>query len=326
VTAYLGKILSAIKNNWGKFFVFLFCVMVFLFVLFPLDDLGDFVSAQITKYVPKTYVRFDKMGISLIPQPGVQLKQVYVETGDLPPLAAQELTLTPSMGALLSNKPYGHFSAKGFMKGSVDVKTGSGKRSEAGVDRIQLDVSAENLSLFDMKGLLNLPVVMRGQLSMDLKNGQIDPKFGEQPEMDISMKIEKFDLPAANVQTAMGPITLPEIKIGQILVTGRLYSGRITITEAKIGKEGDEIFGNIKFNMGLTLNMVRDGQNEYFVPTMGNYNAEVDLKVKKSFQDRASLPWFLLDQYKTALPDGSQFRIKISGANFMSNPTIGVLQ
>ncbi len=319
----LGKLLSAIKNNWGKFILFLVFVLVFVFVLFPLDDLGDLVSSQVAKLTNNSiYVRFDKMGISIVPQPGMQLKQVYIETTNLAPLSAQELTLAPSIPGLLQQKPFGHFSAHGFMKGSVDVKLGSGKRSDNNIERYQMDVNIANLSLLEIRRLVNLPVLLRGQLSMDLTNSQMDPSFSEQPEGDVVLKIDKFELPASNLQTPMGGLTLPELKLGQVSLKGRLSAGRLTIMDGTIGREGDEIFGHIKGNLQITISK----NGGILTPLLGGYSFDIDLNIKRSFQDKAALFLAFVDGYKTQTPDGGQYRIKISAANFMVPPSMGALR
>ncbi len=319
----LSQLLKAIKNNIGKFFIFLVFVLVFLFVLFPLDDLGDLVSSQVAKLTNNSiYVRFDKMGISIIPQPGMELKQVYIETSNLAPLSAQELTLSPSIPGLLQQKPFGHFSVRGFMKGALDLKIGSGKRSENSVERYQMDLNLTNFSLLEVRRLVNLPILLRGQMSLNLLEGQIDPTFTEQPESNVTLKIDKFELPASNLQTPMGGLTLPELKLGKIYLKGKLSGGRLNITEGVIGNEGDEIFGQIKGNLGITI--VKNGS--LFTPVISNYSVDVDLKVKRSFQDKAALFLAFLDLYKTPLPDGAQYRMKISAANLMIPPTVNALR
>ncbi len=319
----LSQLLKDIKNNSGKFFLFLVFVLVFLFVLFPLDDLGDLVSSQVAKITNNSiYVRFDKMGISIIPQPGMELKQVYIETSNLAPLSAQELTLSPSIPGLLQQKPFGHFSVRGFMKGALDLKVSSGKRSENSVERYQMDLNLTNFSLLEVRRLVNLPILLRGQMSLSLLEGQIDPTFTEQPESNVTLKIDKFELPASNLQTPMGGLTLPELKLGQISLKGKLSGGRLNITEGVIGNEGDEIFGQIKGNLGITI--VKNGS--LFTPVISNYSVDVDLKVKRSFQDKAALFLAFLDLYKTSLPDGAQYRMKISAANLMMPPTVNALR
>ena len=318
----LSQFLRGIKNNLGKFFLFLIFVVVFVFALFPLDDLGDLVSSQVAKLTHNSiYVRFDKMGLSIVPQPGMQLKQVYIETTSLAPLSAQELTLSPSIPGLLQQKPFGHFSARGFMKGTVDVSVGGGKRSENGVERYGLDINLANFSLAEVRRTLNLPLPLRGQASLDLANGQVDPTFVEQPETDLTLKVDRFELPASNLQTPVGPITLPELKLGQILLKGRMARGRLTITEGLIGREGDEVVGSIKGNMGLSVT----NTGGVLIPVVSNYSLDIDLKIKKSLQDRATFLGFL-DGYKTPLADGGQYRIKISGANLMAPPHMVLLR
>lgn len=319
----LIQLFRGIKNNWGKFFLFLFFTVVFVLVLFPLDDLGDLVSSQVAKLTHDSiYVRFDKMGISIVPQPGMQLKQVYIETATLAPLSAQELTLSPSIPGLLQQKPFGHFSARGFLKGGVDVRVGSGKRSDNGVERYGLDINLANFSLPEIRRILNLSVPLRGQISLDLANGQVDPTFTEQPETDILLKVDRFELPNSNLQTPMGPVNLPELKLGQISLKGRLSSGRLVITEGLIGREGDELTGTIKGNLGLTM----VAQSGTLIPVLGSYSVDLDLKVKKSFLDKAAFFLSLLERYKTPTADGAQYRMKLSAANLMGPPRMDPLR
>ena len=159
-------------------------------------------------------------------------------------------------------------------------------------------------------------------MNLDLANAQIDPAFTEQPEADITLKIDKFELPASNLQTPMGAVTLPELKLGQISLKGRLSGGRLNITDGIIGREGDEIFGHIKGNLGITIT----NNNGTLSPLFGGYNLDIDLKVKRSFQDKAALFLSFVDAYKNPLPDGGQYRIKISAVNFMMPPSIGALR
>ena len=107
-----------LKNSKLKFLVLVLSSLVFLFVLFPFDDLGDLVSSQVAKISGNSlYVQFEKLKMSIIPQPGVQLDEVFVESARMPALSASEIVITPSISGMIQKKPYGHVSAKGFSKG-----------------------------------------------------------------------------------------------------------------------------------------------------------------------------------------------------------------
>jgi len=141
--------------------------LVFVFLLFPFDDLSDLISSQVAKLTNNAlYVQFERLKMSLIPTPGVQMKQVHIESLTTPTLSASELTITPSVTGLIQQKPYGNISAKGFLKGDVILNMGKGTRSDNGVERQRIDVSAKKVSLHDLRELANLPVHLKGQLNL----------------------------------------------------------------------------------------------------------------------------------------------------------------
>jgi type II secretion system protein N len=307
----------------GKFFLFVLGLVVFTLILFPLDDLGDFVTSQVAKVTQNTiYVRFDRMGLSIVPQPGLELNDVYVETAATPPLSVQEMTLTPSLGALLHQQPFGHFSARGFMKGEVDIEISNGKRTEEGRARYQIDFEAEKLSLNDIRDLAGLPMVMRGQVDLNINEALVDPFFTAQPEGEVAIKIGSFDMPAT-ILPYMGGISVPELKLGQIVVNGRLSGGRLNISSGKIGSPGDEVHGDIKGNIGITF----QNTNGIITPFLGSYSLEVDLSVQNSFGQKVPLLDMALQQYKAQAPLGSsRYRMKLSASNIQLPPNMEALR
>ncbi|WP_415064009.1 type II secretion system protein GspN [Bdellovibrio sp.] len=315
----LRQLFRFIKEGKGKIFVMVFSSLVFLFFLFPFDDLSDLISSQVSKLSNNTvYVQFDKLKMSLFPQPGVKMDQVYIESIRTPALSAQELVITPSVSGIIQQKPYGHVSAKGLLKGDVDLHVGKGTKTENGVERQRLEVSAKKVSLHDLRELANLPVLLKGQLDLQT-TALADLSFQEQPDVELDLTISKFELPPSNVNTPMGPLTLPDLKLSTVELKGRLAAGRFIIETGTIGKPGDELYGSIKGNIGL--NIVNNGGA--FSHQIGAYNFEIDLKTKKSFQDRAALFLTFIDGYKTPTNEGSQYKFKVSATNPMMPPSIG---
>lgn len=318
----IKQVFTFLKNSKLKFLVLVLSAVIFLFVLFPFDDLGDLVSSQVAKISGNSlYVQFEKLKMSLIPQPGVQLNEVFVESSRMPALSASEIVITPSISGMIQKKPYGHVSAKGFLKGDVDIRVSKGARTDNGVERQQIDISAQKLNLMDLRELANLPVMLKGQL--DIKTTALaDLTFAEQPEVDIDIQIRQFELPPSNVNTAMGPLTLPDLKLSAVELKGRLSGGRFIIETGTIGRAGDELQGTIKGNMGLNVQNLGGTPN----PQMGAYNIEVDLKAKRSFQDRAALFLSFIDTYKTATAEGAQYKFKIFSNNPQIPPTMGAVR
>ncbi|XGC82169.1 type II secretion system protein GspN [Bdellovibrio bacteriovorus] len=315
----LRSFLKIIREGKAKIFAMVLSALVFLFFLFPFDDLSDLISSQVAKLSNNSvYVQFERLKMSLFPTPGVKMDHVYIESIRTPALSAEELVITPSVAGIIQQKPYGHVAAKGLLKGDVDVQVGKGTKTENGVERHKIEVSAKKISLHDLREMANLPVLLKGQLDLQT-TALADLSFQEQPDVEVDMVINKFELPPSNVNTPMGPLTLPDLKLSSVELKGRLAAGRFVIENGTIGKPGDEVYGTIKGNIGLTI--VNRGNG--FGQQIGAYNFEVDLKTKRSFQERAALFLTFIDGYKTPTSEGAQYKFKVSATNPMMPPNIG---
>jgi type II secretion system protein N len=317
----MEKILGGIKfifQNKSKIFLMLFSTFVFSFLLFPFDDLSDLVTAQVSKLTSnQVYLQFDKMHLGVIPSVGLHLKNVSVETPQISALTAQEFSVSPSLSTLIHQKPAGTISATGILKGNVEISLKSAGKTESGTDRQGIQLNAENISLAELKDLLSLPVYLKGKLDIS-SQAVIDLAFKEQPDMDLNVNIDKFELPPGNVQTMMGPLALPEIKLAQVQLKGRLSAGKFNIEEGKIGKPTDDLHGDIKGSLQLQLRNTSLG----IQPEMGEYNLQLNLNVKKDLQERAALFLSFIDQYKTATPEGARYAFRISAPNVQMPPTL----
>jgi type II secretion system protein N len=319
---YIRRILSWLFQNKGKFVLTFFSTLLFLLLLFPFDDLSDLVSSQVSKVTGnQVYLQFERMGLSLLPKPGMSFDSIYVETKAIPGLKADELTLSPALSSLITQKPAGTITANGFLGGNVEVSVSSGPKSDNGVERQKIVLSAKRLNLTQIRDLAQMPVVLKGNLDAS-STALIDLAFREQPDIDLTLKVEKFELPTSNIQTMMGPLTLPEIKLSSLELKGRLAAGKFLIENGVIGKSGDEIFGTIKGNMNLTL----QNQGAGIAPLPGAYSFDIDLNVKKSFQDKANLFLSFIDTYKIPNVDGAQYRFKVSAGGVEYPPNISALR
>ena len=309
---------SLLNRHKLKLVVLSLSTTIFLLLLFPFNDLSDLVTTQVAKMTNnQVYVQFDDMRLSVLPTPGVALDNVYVETPTLSGLKAQEVVATPSIRALIFQKPAGQLTAKGFLNGEVEVYLAPGKASDNGVPRNQIELEAKQLSLEQVKNLLQLPVTFRGNLDIE-SSALVDLSFQEQPDMDVVLKVDKFELPVANVQTPLGPVTLPDLKLSAIEMKGRLSSGKLLIEQGSLGRAGDELVGSIKGSLDLRIQNM--GGRMY--PVVGGYNLDIDLTVKKSFQDRATLFLTFIDGFKSQQADGAKYSFKVSASNLMMPPSL----
>jgi type II secretion system protein N len=318
----IKKFLSTVLNSKLKILVLMVSAIAFIFILFPFNDLGDLVSSQVARLTGnKLFLQFEELKMSVFPTPGMKFHQVFVEAAGFPGVGAQEIKITPSIGGMIAQKPFGTINAHGLFKGDVQITVKSGTRSDNGLERQRIEVSAQKLNLQELREVARLPVMMKGKLDLDT-SALIDLTFSEQPDMDITLSISQFELPPANVMTPMGPITMPDLKLSSVEIKGRLAGGKLIIENGVIGKESDELRGTITGNLDLTLTNVAGNVS----PTVGGYDFRVDLKARKNFQDRAALFLSFIDNYKTATADGSQYRFRVTAANTMVPPTIGALR
>ena len=256
--------------------------------------------------------------MSLFPTPGVKFEQVYVEAAGLSGVSAKEIKFAPSISGIIAQKPYGSVNAKGLFKGDVLISVKSGSRTEAGLERQKLEISAQKISLQDLHDMTRLPVMMKGNLNLETI-AMVDLTLSEQPDVDVNLSVSQFELPPANVMTPMGPLTMPDLRLSSIEIKGRLAGGKLIIESGQIGKDGDELRGTVSGNLDLSLTNVGGA----ITPILGGYDFKLDLRAKRNFQDRAALFLSFIDNYKTATPDGAQFKFRISAASTMIPPTIG---
>ena len=320
--ALLRKALSALFNSKLKFLVMLLSTVVFLLVLFPMNDLGDLVSSQVARLTGnKLFLQFEELKMSTFPSPGVKFEQVFVEAQGVPGISANEIRFTPSISGLISQKPYGSVNAKGLFKGDVRINVKSGNRSDNGVERQKIEIVAQKLNLQDLREVARLPVMIKGKLDLE-SIALVDLSFAEQPDVDVNLNISQFELPPSNVMTPMGSLTLPDLKLSTVELKGRLAGGKLIIENGLIGKEGDELRGNITGNIEVTLS----NAGGVISPLLGGYTFNVNLRAKRNFQDRAALFLSFIDAYKSPTAEGAEYKFKVSAINSMTPPSIGAVR
>lgn len=314
----IGALLGLIKKYRLPLLVFWLSTVLFLILLFPLNDVGDLISTQVSQATGnQVYFQFDELNLSVAP-PGLKMSQVYVETMNMAALRARDITVRPSISGLIRGKPYGYVEANGILRGDVTLNLGAGSNSDRGTERAQIDLKAQKVSLKELRSLLNVPFLIQGDLNLET-TALADLTFQEQPDMEVSLVLNRFELPPTNVNTAFGPLTLPELKLKQMELKGRLSNGSFVIEKGEIGKPGDEIQATLKGTMQMSLQNM-GGQ---IVPVFGGYNLDVDLRAQKSFQDKAGLFLSFLQSHQKA---PGQYKFKVAAPNFAAPPNISTLR
>lgn len=315
----LGALFGLIKKFRLPLVVFVLSTAIFLVMLFPLNDVGDLVSAQVSKATAnQTYLQFDNLELSVMPL-GLRMNQVYVETPAISALRINELTVRPSVSALIRNQPYGYAEANGILRGNITLSVGSGATSERGNERAQIAMKAEKVSLREVRNLLNLPFPIQGDLNVETQ-GLTDLTFQEQPDMELNLVLNQFELPPTNINTQFGPLTLPELKLKQVELRGRLSNGTFTIEKGEVGKTGDELQATLKGSIQMSL---RRNEMNQIIPVLGAYNLDVDLRTQSGFQQKAGLFLSFLQSHQKS---PGQYRFKVASSQFGIPPQISTLR
>lgn len=314
--------ISTLLAHKSKIFVSLLSAILFIALLFPFGDLVDLISTQVSRLTNnKVYLALENMKLSFLPTPGMKLERVFVETASIAGLSVKELTVTPSVSGLASQKPYGHVNAKGILGGNIDLHVQKGAPTDNGLERQKLDLKAERIQLNDIKSLATLPIQMRGQLNLD---GQalIDLTFQEQPDVDLKLQVAKLEIPPSSINTMMGPLSLPDVKLSKLELKGRWAAGRFIIENGNLGSAGDELSGTIKGSIDVRMQSA-GGRT---VPVMGAYNLELDLMTTPGFQEKAGLFLTFISAYKRETASGAQYKFRVSAANTQMPPSINAVR
>jgi type II secretion system protein N len=306
-----------ILNHKWKILLTLTLVIWFTVFLFPFNDLNDLVTAQISKFTNNTvFVQFDKMNLNPLTTT-LSLEKVYVETPQLSNITTEKLSISPALSALFTRKPSGTLHAQGFLKGDVDIHLSPMPKSDSGVEKSRIEMTGENINLKDLREMAGLSLPIKGQLQFT-SQAVADLALIEQPEVDLSMTIQHFELPPSSISLQeLGRMNLPEIKLALVELKGRLMNGKFLIETGKIGTPKDEFYGDVKGDLGLTFQNI----NGQVVPLFGAYNISLDMRANSSFKERAKFFLSFLDGYKTDLPGGAaHYKFKVQAAGSGMSP------
>lgn len=320
-------------NGIIKFFRFIFAhkwkinltiwfTVIFIFILFPFNDLNDLISAQISKLTQnRIFVQFEELHLNPF-GPKISMDKVFVESGSMPAITSDEISVSPSLSSLITQQPAGTITATGFLKGDVEIHLKSGTKTDSGLVRSKLEIQAKNLSVKEIRDLAQLPLVLRGTLNINA-NALADLTFTEQPEADLNLSILKFEMPSGSINSPeMGRVNLPEIKFANVELKGKLANGKFIIETGRLGDSKDDLSGDIKGDLMITFQNV----NGQITPLIGGYNIDLNLKANNAFITRAKSFLPLLDGYKTETPNGAQYKFKVQAMSMGMPPQFTRIQ
>lgn len=323
----MNKVFKSISNVFRfhklKIFALFMFFLFFMIYLFPFDDLTDLMTTKVSDLTHNlVYVQAEGMGIHWFPTPGVKLTSVVIQASSFPNVSANELSLSPSILALLKGSVGAHASAVGLFRGDVDLNYEEAEKNKSGQPNQKVQVNVSDVALQTMSQFLrdmNMgDYKLQGSLSMNAQ-AKIDPSFDEQPNANISLNIKNFVFPAYVANTPAGPLNLPELKFKKSNLKSNLAEGKLQIDELSFGDDKDELNCTLKGEIAARMSKDRPG------PDFGAYSFNVDIKVQQSFYNQNGAIFILLDQYKKPMPGGQRYSFKISGENTMAMPRMNAL-
>lgn len=293
------------SNKW-KIALTLLMTFIFFILLFPLSDLNDLISSQVSKLTGnRVFLQFEKMQLNPL-STSISLEKIYVETPQISSLTSEILDVAPSISALLTKKPGGKIAAKGFLKGELEISMHP-SASANGIEKSKIEINANNISLKEARQVANINLPIKGELNLT-SQAVADLTMTEQPELDLNLTIIKFELASTSIPLQdFGQIALPEIRLGKVELKGRLSNGKFMIENGKLGTNKDELYGEIKGDFSISFQNI-GGQ---ISPIIGAYNLSLDINALPSFKDKAKLFLSFLDGYKADSGAVSNYKFKI---------------
>lgn len=306
--------------KWFKLiFKILSLVLFFILLLFPMKDLRDLITLQVYERSGRTvFVLFNQLHFSFLP-PSIFIEDLELSSPQLPStLKSKNLKISPFSQLYISQIPAGKVELEGLFSGDLKGQIEKGPLKE-NIKTLNLELLADKINLTELATWLRLPILMNGQAQFDIK-GFFDPTFmAMQPDLDINLLIKNLNLPAAKIETQMGPLQLPELGLSQVKGDLRWSAGRLYLTKINLGQNKDQLTGLVTGSLGLNITATAPGQ---FAPVVSDYQIDLDLVVKSKLATQLSLLLIVLDPYKTATADGYRYQVRLQGQNTFTPPNI----
>lgn len=299
-------------HKFKLFFIFL-SFLASVVLIFPYNDLGDFVTREVAEITNnQVFVQFEQMGFDLLPQVGLAVEKVEIETAQFPPLKADYLSIAPSLLGLISFRPGFSLKARGLMKGNVNLVLKAGEKLESGDRKQIIDFEAEDVDIQELGELTPVPMKIQGQMETQTTIA-VDPGFIQQPEGNLSLSIRPIKI--LTVPTPMGTLSFNSLNFSILKIKGRMSTGKLIIEEGELGSPQDPIRGRIKGEMDLRFQR----QGNMIDTDPGMYDLKVELVTKGELPKELRILQALLGRAETKTLNGYQYLFKVSGSGMQSN-------
>ena len=315
LATFINPILNIFRNHKLKILGLFLSFIFFMYLLFPFNDLGDFVATKIAQVTQsQVIVDFDSLTFSFFPQPGLSLTNVSVETPFTPSLTAKYLEVAPSIMGLLALKPGVTVRAEDLLGGDLTLSTRGGDKISGSKMKQKVSLDLSRLNLGNISKVANLPMKVEGFISGSV-DSQVDPDLGEQPTADMTGRFEKVVFPEGTLLTPAGPLPVPTININDVSFEGHLDKGTLDVTKLVLGRPGGDLYVNL--NGKVDVKVVKGG----LVPVIvGGYEFNVHVQLGDVLKKSFGLYLPLLAAYQAA---GNTYAFSMTGTGTNSPPSLG---
>ncbi|MCB0391836.1 MAG: type II secretion system protein GspN [Bdellovibrionales bacterium] len=289
--------------------------------LFPYEDLSGLVTETVAKQTNnQVFISFDDLNLSLFPNIGLDMENVKLDIQNLPTIEVKAMSFSPSVSSLISKKIGFSSSFQGLLDGDIklSIKPTGETENKTPIHNVRLE--AENIQLSELKQFIKLPLNIKSRANLDI-NADVDYKFDQQPDGELSLVTQKLKLPATVFPTAMGEMPFPEMTFDKFLLNGRITAGELIIEQLELGSEKDPLSLRLKGSMALKLLNTPQGLQ----PLPGSYKFKLEVNNKASDIKELQILWTLLDRYKVSSNQGDQYLLRVEGARFGVPPEMSKL-
>ncbi len=299
----LDFIMDIFRFHKKKILFLLGCILFWFLVLFPYDDLSDFVTLKVTQATQsRVYLQFDGLSFGLMPQLGIMMDQVMVETAFAPPISMKTLGMAPKL-SMIFGIPGGKIKAYDIFGGNAIVDIGPSNELEIQGQELNLNINLDDVALKELskfiKQATQAPLNMSGTTNLQ-SQVYVDPTFKTQPQGQVEMQIEKLEIPSSNLSLQGMSMPLPALKLSNVKLRGSLKDGILNIKEGKIGsgEKNDNLYGEVTGD--LEMRIVTGGK-----VLLTGYNLRVNLNISDNLKRQLSTVLGFVDLYKSI---GSKYK------------------
>lgn len=302
----------------------IFCTII----LFPFDDLTDYITLQVTKATQSNvYLQFDGLSFGLMPQLGIKMENVIVESIFAPSLAIKTLGFAPKLTSLITRRPGGKLKAYGLFSGDATIDFGPTNELDIDGDEVGVEINLEEIKLKDLSKFLKdsykFPVTMKGQTNLDSKL-YIDPSFKAQPKGDVRLNIERLEIPSTNLSLGNSGMSMamPALKLNKVSLIGNINDRKFFIKEGKIGEVKNDLHGEITGD--IFIDFLPGGKLK-----KGGYDLKINLNISENLKRQLGTVLSFIDiyqgigeKYKFDSLKGVRYSMRLTARNFQSPPRV----